>query len=280
MDLSILLVTYNQEKYIRESLDSILMQDLPDSCEIVIADDHSTDNTPDIIKKVLDNAKVEYRMLQSHANIGINKNYQRGFKACSGKFVAVMEGDDYWTDPFRIKKHIQFLEVHRECVLSFNRIIVFNQNNNHFFIPDWTSCNDFEYITSNQLASGSFIGNMSACVYRNSALKKLKDNFYDLGIMADWGMGVALGRFGLIAKLKEGMSVHRVHNQGYWNNRSANEKHLTFYNKLDQYNAYFENDFHKEFMGFKRKLWMKKHRIPGFLRRYVSKIIAVIPGYS
>ncbi len=99
VDLSVLLITYNQGKYIRECLDSILMQEMPESCEIIVADDHSTDNTPAIIKEVLRHTNINYRILESTQNLGIDKNYQRGFAACKGKYIAVMEGDDTGQTP-------------------------------------------------------------------------------------------------------------------------------------------------------------------------------------
>ena len=274
MDLSILLITYNQEKYIRESLDSILMQDMPVSYEIVVADDHSTDNTPAIIKEVFNRSNTDYRMLESIKNLGIDKNYQRGFAACKGKYIAVMEGDDYWTDPLRLKKHMAFLEAHRECVLSFNRLILFRQDLGVFSVHHWESSEDFQYFRSNDVAGGYFIGNMSATVIRSSIIQKIKDDFYDLGIGADWGLGIALGQYGLLGKLKETMSVHRVHKEGFWNSSSFKQKQTRLINRIDAYNKYFNYHFDKEFMQFKRKLRMRKLGVPGFLFNPVFRLLS------
>jgi glycosyltransferase involved in cell wall biosynthesis len=275
MDLTILIITYNQEKYIRECLDSILMQDLPESFEIVIADDCSTDNTLAIIFEVLDKLTIDYRVLECSKNLGIDKNYKRGFESCRGKYIAVMEGDDYWTDPRRIEKHISFLDEHRECVMSFNRLIIFMQELGTFTVHKWESDEDFQYFTSNRIAGGYFIGNLSACLFRNSALKKLKNDFYEIGIMADWGLGIALGQIGLLGKLKEITSVHRVHSEGYWNHRTITQKHDRLISKIDEYNKYFNYHYDKEFIRFKRTLQVRKLKLPRFLSGVALRIIGL-----
>ena len=273
MDLSILLITYNQEKYIRESLDSILMQDMPVSYEIVVADDHSTDNTPAIIKEVFNRSNTEYKMLESIKNLGIDKNYQRGFATCKGKYIAVMEGDDYWTDPLRLKKHIAFLDAHRECVLSFNRLILFQQDRRRFIVHRWEASEDFQYFTSNDIAGGYFIGNLSATVFRSSIIKKIKDDFYDLGIGADWGLGIALGQFGLLGKLKETMSVHRVHKEGYWNSSSFKQKQKRLISRIDGYNKYFDYHYNKEFVKYKKTLRIRFLGLPKFLSALLIRFV-------
>src|SRR5205085_12529467 len=96
--LSVLLVTYNHEQYIRQALDSVLMQRTDFDFEIVVADDFSQDST----RAIVEGYQAEYyniRILQSEKNVGITHNYQPGSAACRGEYVAVLEGDDYWTSP-------------------------------------------------------------------------------------------------------------------------------------------------------------------------------------
>src|SRR5467141_1026888 len=89
--LSVLLVTYNHEGYIRQALDSVLMQETDFDFEIVVADDYSQDSTIAVIKEY--QAKhPQLRILSSERNVGITRNYQRGFAACRGEYIAVLEG--------------------------------------------------------------------------------------------------------------------------------------------------------------------------------------------
>ncbi|MEO5564068.1 MAG: glycosyltransferase family 2 protein, partial [Chitinophagaceae bacterium] len=116
MKVTILVIAYNHSSYIRQCLGSVLMQDLPFETEIIIADDFSTDNTLEIIREMLDGSSLEFKFLQTEKNLGLVKNYQRSLKLCSGDYIAVIEGDDYWTYPQRLKKHVRFLDSHTECV--------------------------------------------------------------------------------------------------------------------------------------------------------------------
>src|SRR5712692_739118 len=111
--LSVLLITYNHEKYIRQALDGVMMQKTDFDFEIVVADDHSLDSTIAIIEEYqADNHNI--RVLPSERNVGITRNYQRGFGACRGEYIAVLEGDDFWISPTKLRTLVAFLEQHPE----------------------------------------------------------------------------------------------------------------------------------------------------------------------
>jgi glycosyltransferase involved in cell wall biosynthesis len=253
MKLSILLVTYNQDRFIRESLESILRQKIPFGYELIVADDFSSDSTIAIIEELLNGKDCNYRILTSENNIGISKNYQRGFNECRGEYIAVMEGDDYWTDPERLNKHITFLDSHPECVMSFNRIISFYEESKRFQIQEWAGNEEYEYITSGQLAKGARIGNLTACVFRRSEIQKLKSDLFELEI-ADWMLGITLGQYGLIACLKEAMSVYRINARGQWGKMTREEQIKRIIQLIDIYNKYLEFRFNKEFTQYRAGL--------------------------
>jgi len=93
--LSVLLVCYNQKDFLPQALDSILMQKTSFEFEIVVANDLSTDGSQQILEQYASKHSI-IRILPSSVNLGITKNYQRGFAACLGDYIAVLEGDDYW----------------------------------------------------------------------------------------------------------------------------------------------------------------------------------------
>jgi glycosyltransferase involved in cell wall biosynthesis len=253
MKLSILIITYNQEKYIAECLEGILMQRIPYEFEIILSDDCSTDSTSLKAEYILKQNCHNYKILKNDQNTGISKNYQKGFNECKGEYIAVIEGDDYWTDPDRIYKHITFLESHRECVMSFNRIIYYYEDSMRFVVPEWSSKEDFDYITTSRMAGGNCIGNLSACVFRNSEIQKLKHDFFELEI-ADWMLGMTLGQFGLIAYLKEAMSVYRINPNGYWSKLSSTEQNHSIIRLIDIYNEYLGFKFNEEFTYYRNIL--------------------------
>jgi len=129
MEVNVFIVTYNQEKYIEECLDSILMQKTNFTYEIVIGEDHSTDNTRTICEKYA-NEHANIVLLPLKENLGLVKNWERTLNACHGKYIALCEGDDYWIDPFKLQKQVDFLEENNQfnmCVT--NRSILIPEGN-------------------------------------------------------------------------------------------------------------------------------------------------------
>lgn len=251
--LSVILITYNHEVYIKEAIESILMQKTDFDIELIVADDCSTDNTREIIQSYEKESDIDFRFLENVKNLGLVKNYQRAFASCNSEYVAILEGDDYWCDNLHLQKHVDFLSKHLECVLSFNRIIHLNQHTGKTTIPDWNLLDDFEYITTNQMALGNRIGNLSACVIRNIALQKIKPDLFEMEI-ADWMLGMVLGQFGFLAHLKDATSVYRIHAVGEWSKMSSIEQFKSIVNAIDIYNKYLDYKYDVEFSEHKNLL--------------------------
>ena len=104
MKLDVILVTYNHTRFIEESLKSVLRQKTDFDFDVIIADDLSADDTLVKIKRLERGTKIPFRYLQSERNVGITKNYQRAFRVCTAEYIAVLEGDDIWTDPSRCRR--------------------------------------------------------------------------------------------------------------------------------------------------------------------------------
>jgi len=118
--VSVCMVTYNHEKYIAQAIDSILMQVVDFKYEIVIGEDCSTDNTRKIIMDYAAKYPDKFKLLLHEKNIGMMPNVKATLKACSGKYIASLEGDDYWTDPEKLQIQITEMNNHPECHLSFH----------------------------------------------------------------------------------------------------------------------------------------------------------------
>lgn len=123
--LSISCITYNHEKYIKDCLEGFLKQNTDFVTEILIHDDASTDNTQSIIKKYQNDypeiikpiLQTENQYSKGQRGISIKFNVPRA----QGKYIALCEGDDYWTDPLKLQKQVDFLEAHPECAFCFTR---------------------------------------------------------------------------------------------------------------------------------------------------------------
>jgi Glycosyltransferases involved in cell wall biogenesis len=264
MKINIILITYNQQQYIRQAVESILMQRFDGEVNIIVADDSSTDDTLNIIRSYEPDSPFEFIYLPKEKNIGHSKNYYRAFVACDGDYIAILEGDDYWTSPFRLQKHVDFLDKHRECVLSMNKLIFYWQDEYRFQIQDWDGENYIQYITSQQMAIGNNLGNLSACVIRKSIFNKLSPQIFDV-VFDDWLLGIALGEYGFLCKLNEPLSVYRKHQNGLWSQIDTKESLKILEERIKQYNPLFNyrytNEFQQQILSFhpiKRRLSLKQ----------------------
>lgn len=119
--VSVLMITYNHERFIREALESVFMQQVDFPIELVIGEDCSTDRTRDLIVQVCAAAPIQVRVLTSERNVGMHENFRRTLGACRGEFVALLEGDDYWLLEEKLKLQVRALQRSDRLQMVFNR---------------------------------------------------------------------------------------------------------------------------------------------------------------
>lgn len=119
--VSIVCVTYNHEPYLRQALDGFLMQKVNFPLEIILAEDCSTDATRKICEDYVAKYPDIIHYIWSENNVGGVENEARAIRAAEGKYIALCEGDDYWTDPYKLQKQVNFLEAHPEYSVTFHR---------------------------------------------------------------------------------------------------------------------------------------------------------------
>ena len=148
--LSVCLITYNHEKYLKQAIEGVLMQHVNFEIELIIADDFSTDATRSIIEEYrVKHPKIIKPILQAK-NIGAANNWMDLMEAPVGKYVAYQDGDDYWTDPLKLQKQVDFLESHPDAVMCFTNIEVFDDDTQKLE-PYWTKTEDKQYNITDQI---------------------------------------------------------------------------------------------------------------------------------
>ena len=131
--VSVWMVTYNHEKYIAEALESVLMQQTNFDFEIVIGEDCSTDQTRRIIKDYENKYPNIIFPIYHDKNVGGMRNaYEFTLPLCRGKYIACLEGDDYWTDPLKLQKQVDFLENNNDYGLVYTKTKVFFEGSKKF----------------------------------------------------------------------------------------------------------------------------------------------------
>lgn len=141
--LSVLVITYNQENYITQTLDSILNQVHNYSYEIIIGDDLSTDNTRSIIQEYARKFPNIIKPIYNAKNLGIVENFFNVLQHCSGKYIMECAGDDYWL-PGKVKRQIDFMESHNEIGLCYGKTFQYDQEK-HRLIKKYYGGNKTSY---------------------------------------------------------------------------------------------------------------------------------------
>jgi glycosyltransferase involved in cell wall biosynthesis len=219
--VSVLLTTYDHEAYIAQALDSVLMQRTDFAWELLVGEDCSTDGTRDA---VLDYAKrwpERIRVFLQEANQGGHANFARLLRAARGRYLAWLEGDDYWTDPEKLRKQVEYLEAHPDVVLCFHRAMLVNEGDAGRE-PRASNRRQAPLTTIRDICRGNYIHTAST-MFRSGVVEDLPEWFYSLPT-GDWPLFVLLAQHGSIGFLDEVMCVYRKHGAGYWTKRSRREK--------------------------------------------------------
>ena len=249
--LSVLLVTYNHAKFVAQALDSILMQRTDFDFEIVVADDCSSDSALTIIKEY-EKQYPQLRLLPAETNVGISRNYQRGFAACRGEYIAVLEGHDYWISPRKLQAMSAFLDRNPRCSFCFHRIIRYDEHPESVAIQpaDWTV---EQILTASELAGGNFIGGLSTCVYRREIIAALKPRLWELDIR-EWFFNIVVAEHGPIGYVPQILSVYRAHPEGIWSMKSLSATLPELLGLIDCYDEFLDFKFTRELQAFREKI--------------------------
>src|SRR5262245_39714091 len=104
LKVSVLIIAYNHERYLAQAIESVLAQKLSWPLELVIAEDCSTDRTREIVMDYARRYPDTIRPLFHEHNVGMSRNFQAGLEACTGKYIALLDGDDYWTSERKLQR--------------------------------------------------------------------------------------------------------------------------------------------------------------------------------
>lgn len=229
MDLSLLVsincITYNHEEYIVDALEGFLMQETNFSFEILIGEDCSTDNTRKIVDEYVKQYPGQIRLITSAQNVGMEKNALRVFEQSQGKYIAECEGDDYWTNPFKLQKQVDYMENNPECTLCFHaaEIVVASKKATGrkvkpYFEDQQASMEDII------LGGGAFCATASLVYPRK--LMSNPPSFFKTAHVGDYPTQLFLANKGYAYYIDECMSAYRTGVTGSWTNQMNSGKNI------------------------------------------------------
>lgn len=228
------MITYNHEKYIAEAIQGVLMQEVDFDINLIIANDCSIDQTQDIISEIIKVHPESHliRYFHHQKNLGMMPNFLFALRQCVGKYIALCEGDDYWTDPLKLQKQVDFLEKNQDVNICFHRAhILMNSKFILHEVPSPFVQDQFDYIEL--LKYYNFISTASV-VFRRPDNLEFPGWFNELQF-GDLGLYKIVSDNKQIQCLDENMSVYRSHNEGVYSGLgpiNAKKNYLRFYKRI------------------------------------------------
>ena len=216
--ISICMITYNHEQYICQAIDSLLLQKTEHRIEIVIGEDCSTDGTRSICEQYAAAHPQIIRLLPLTQNLGISKNFYRTLEACNGDYIAICEGDDYWTDELKLQKQAELLNSDASLsIVSANADSLVNGITIHRTI---------ETETENYYGIEGLVNDWK-CQTLTVMCRKAMLDFVKLksySILYDTMLFYELLQKGKGFFLNQTVGVYRHHNAGAWHGKSEQQK--------------------------------------------------------
>jgi glycosyltransferase involved in cell wall biosynthesis len=245
--VSILMVTYNHESFIAQAIESVLMQETNFSYELVIGEDCSTDKTREIVQNFAAKYPEKIRLLLPEKNLGLlgKINFIQTYQACRGEYVAILEGDDYWTDSQKLQKQVEFLDSHPDFSCCFHNAIISDEQNpeknSNYCLPEQAKVVLLENILLENVIP------TCSTMFRNKLINNFPDWYYEL-LPSDWPLHILHAEKGKIGYINEIMAVRRVHEGGIWSSLNDIKKHDEIIKACHILQKYFKNQYYRYFL--------------------------------
>lgn len=224
--VSVFMMAYNHAPYIAQALESVLAQETDFSVELVVGEDNSSDGTRAIVAEYAQRYPTRIRALLHETNIGAHRNQIAVFAACTGEYMAMIEGDDYWTDPLKLQKQVNFLDKNPDYALCFHNVLVVSKATEGILYNPPTQ---LATTTALNLAVRNYIATVS-CVLRRSFATM--PDWFERAPAGDYSLHMMHARYGKIGYLPDVMAVYREHEQSSWQSKSVFYKTTSWFKTL------------------------------------------------
>jgi glycosyltransferase involved in cell wall biosynthesis len=247
--VSVAMITYRQEAYIAQAVESALTQETTFEVEIVIGEDCSPDGTRRVLLELEEKYPGRLRLLLHEENLGMSRNLEATLRACRGKYIAILEGDDYWTCSTKLEQQVQALEEDPSCVICFHNVEAIDEaagSRTLLCRPDQKQRSTFHDLLVN-----NFIPTCSV-LYRNGLIERIPEWMHGLG-MADWPLHLLNAEHGDILYLDGVMAAYRSHPGGVWSSRGVASQCRQLVRVYECIDAHFGGQYHREIAQLKRR---------------------------
>lgn len=249
--VTVCITTFNLERYIKQTIESCLNQTTDFEYNIVVSDDGSTDATTSIVEGLAEKYPNEIILISSE-HIGKMPNFIRSLQAANGKYVALCDGDDYWVDPLKLQKQVDFLENNPEFSACYTNSLVIDEVTGEEKIAKsriWDVATTLELLDHNDFNPDGIAmspGHTSTFMYRNFLIDKYPDWMYG-DIMTDFPLYMIVSKYGKAKFINDITSVYRHHPKGVSTlNYTFEKNNKTRIHVLMCVNEYFDYTYKKK----------------------------------
>lgn len=282
--VTVTITTFNLEKFIRQTIESCLIQIVDFEFNIVVSDDGSTDATTSIVEEYVNKLPDKISLIKSE-HIGKMPNFIRSLQAANGKYVALCDGDDYWTDPLKLQKQVDFMENNPDFTACYTNSMVINEVTGEQKIAKsrvWDVATTLELLDHNDFNPDGVAmspGHTSTFMYRNFLVKEYPKWMYG-DIMTDFPLYMIVSKYGKAKFINEITSVYRHHPKGVSTLYYTFEKNnRTRIHVLKCVNQYFDYKFRKKINHIISKHYIRLYKYyHNNNKDYVNAFIAAING--
>ena len=290
---SVCMLAYNTSPYIGQAIESALSQKTNFDFEIVISENCSTDDTRDIVLDYRNRYPDKIKVILNPVNIGMPANFVLAYRNCAGKYIATLDSDDYWCDPNKLQKQVDFLESNPDYGVVYSDSRVVNENNEEI---EWDEMDYYRsqftsgYLFFRLLKEAAFILHNTTCFRKDLIKEELERD--DLWYFEDWWLYMRLSIKTKMRYMNWITSCYRMHQANATNNRMkcktfANwykaKSYAVFYSNVtyfDEYNRNKLSQAEKELVF--RKVLMLLYRPHGSLLmkiRLIPMLFRYFPGF-
>lgn len=260
MKVSVVVVTYNHAPYIDTALRSVCDQEVDFDVEILVSEDASTDGTREIVQAWQERHSDRIRLILSSTNVRTNQVVARAMMAARGEYVALLDGDDYWTSPQKLQRQVQILEADPGLGLCFTNAEIVGDGEGASG-KLWTSPALKSRLTIDDLWQGNPFATCGS-LFRRACVPVIPQWYDDFFPITDWPLYVLFAEHGNIAYLPEAMGAYRLHSGGLYSAQSQQAKLASMdslYRRLNQclggrYNAAIHAGHRRYFLD-----WAAEH---------------------
>lgn len=256
LKVSVDMITYGHGNYIRQAIESVLMQNTNFEFDLIIADDCSPDNTREVVEDIINNHPEGYKIkyFRHEKNIGMQANGLFAADKCTGKYMAICEGDDYWTDPFKLQKQVDFLEENLDYGIVYTDSLAYYQVADRFVKLEKPKNRQNSFF-KDLIYGTADIYTLTVC-FRKDLFQDYKEEIkphLKKWLLGDLPLWLFISNRVCVGYINDVTTVYRVLDESASNTQNLH-KHLKFKNSVFQIKLFFLNEYSKNDSKTKKEI--------------------------